>query len=105
MAILIFAVLLILGVFPALFFLDRLFQINFDRGTDSVFWEPRGFADKGQAETKKKRSLSDALNWIVKAPQFAEDDLEAYRYLMFYRISLAFASVGFAVGLAYFLMV
>ena len=106
MAVLIFAILLIIGVFPALFFLDKLFQINFDRGADSVFWEPRGFVDKGDAKPKKaKRSLKDALAWITKTPEVAEDNLEAYRYLMFYRISLAFFSVCFAIGLAYFLMV
>lgn len=106
MAILIFSLVLIMGVFPALFFLDRLFQIDFERGSRSVFWEPKGLVDQGSTEkARKKWSLKDAVQWIFKTPAVAEDDLEAYRYLMFYRISLSFVSVAVAAALAYFLMV
>ena len=109
MAVLLFSICLILGVAPALFFLDRLFDINFERGvlkrpgSKGVFWEPRGFAKTGESKPPRQRSISSAVKWIYKNPSITEDDLEAYRYLIFYRMSLAVGAVVIASGLTYFL--
>ena len=97
MGVFVFSVLFLIGLFPAIFFLDRLFAINFakagGRRPDSkdLFWSPRGFADTGAGEVEEveRRPLMEGVRWIFRAPDYLTEDLAAHRYLVFYRISVA----------------
>ena len=98
MAVFFFSVFFLLGLIPAIFFLDRLFAINFAnasrrrRGSEDAIWLPRGLADTGAGDETpksdvKRRPLREGVGWLFSTPPQFEEDLAAYRNLIFYRLS------------------
>ena len=111
MAFFFFSVLVLVGLVPAIFFLDRLFKLNLEKGpmgdprAKDVFWAPRTFADTAQPATgKPKRSVKNAATWLYNTPDWAEDDLSVLRVLYFYRIFSYFALFSISMGVLFLIV-
>ena len=111
MAIFLFSILVLIGFIPAVFLLDRLFAIHFEKsplkrkGTKGVFWQPRGFADTGSevSEPTKRRPLMEGFRWLFSAPESLSSEQTSKFLLRAYRVCVLFVVLTLIVATAYFI--
>ena len=111
MAIFLFSILVLIGLVPAVFLLDKLFAINFEKsplkrkGSKGVFWQPRGFANTGAeaSEPAKRRPLIEGFRWLFSAPESLLSEQTSKFLLRAYRICVLFVVLTLIVATAYFI--
>lgn len=102
MAIFLFSILVLFGLIPAIFLLDKLFGINFAKAarvrpeSKDSFWQPRGFAGTGNEDRvgESRRPIGKGLKWIVSAPDSIRTDRLGAPMLRAYRFSVVLMLIG-----------